>query len=228
MKALDLFCCAGAASDGLTRAGFEVTGVDIKRRKNYPYRFIEADAVTLDIDLSEFDFIWASPPCQRYSLSTRGRKNYRAENYPDLIDPIRRKIAGHPFTCIENVPVAPLRADLVLTGPSVGLHRIERRRIFELSFMVWGGATRAAIASLDMGKRSGDHDNHVPELQKPFLPPQTCRITWSCVAARSLRGYGHRSVVDRGRGRGSHPSRLCRADCQGGDLRRLRPAQGGG
>jgi len=135
MKALDLFCCAGGASDGLVRAGFDVTGVDIKRRPNYPYRFIEADAVSLDIDLSEFDFIWASPPCQRYSLSTRSRNNFDAENYPDLIDPIRRKLAGHPFTCIENVPLAPLRRDLTLTGPSVGLRRIERKRCFELSFL---------------------------------------------------------------------------------------------
>lgn len=113
-----------------------MTGVDIVRRKNYPFKFIEADAVSLDIDLSEFDFIWASPPCQRYSVSTKARKDYRADDYPDLIQPIREKLAGHPFTCIENVPSAPLRADLVLTGPSVGLKRIERRRHFELSFFV--------------------------------------------------------------------------------------------
>ncbi|MEO2038789.1 MAG: DNA cytosine methyltransferase [Martelella sp.] len=134
LKALDLFCCAGGASEGLERAGFDVTGVDIKPRRNYPYRLIEADAVTLDIDLHQFDFIWASPPCQRYSVSTKARADYDPENYPDLIDPIRQKLAGHPFTCIENVPAAPLRPDLVLTGPSVGLTRIERRRIFELSF----------------------------------------------------------------------------------------------
>jgi site-specific DNA-cytosine methylase len=42
MRALDLFCCAGGASDGLAAAGFHVTGVDIKRRANYPYDFIEA------------------------------------------------------------------------------------------------------------------------------------------------------------------------------------------
>ncbi|ESZ32623.1 DNA cytosine methyltransferase [Mesorhizobium sp. L2C066B000] len=135
MKALDLFCCAGGASDGLVAAGFEVTGVDIKRRPNYPHKFIEADAVTLDIDLFEFDFIWASPPCQRYSVATKSQKDYRPEDYPDLVDPIRQKLKGHPFTCIENVIGAPLRRDLVLTGPSVGLTRIERKRVFELSFL---------------------------------------------------------------------------------------------
>lgn len=146
MKALNLFCCAGGASDGLARAGFDVVGVDIVRRKNYPYAFIQADAVTLEIDLDDFDFIWASPPCQLYSCCTKGRKDYRPENYPDLIDPIRRKLADHPFTCIENVPSAPLRADLVLTGPAVGLPRVERRRIFELSFMVWGAPVAKPVA----------------------------------------------------------------------------------
>jgi len=112
--------------------------VDIKRRSNYPYDFIEADAVSLDIDLSQFDFIWASPPCQRYSVATKSQRDYRPEDYPDLVDPIRRKLAGHPYTCIENVIGAPLRRDLVLTGPSVGLDRIERKRAFELSFPVLG------------------------------------------------------------------------------------------
>ncbi|MVA44676.1 hypothetical protein GOZ83_06215 [Agrobacterium vitis] len=128
------FAARGGASDGLARAGFHVTGVDIVRHANYPYEFIHADAVSLEIDLSQFDFIWASPPCQRYSISTKSRRDFVAENYPDLIEPIRRKLVGHPYTCIENVPSAPLRADLVLTGPSVGLTRVERRRHFELSF----------------------------------------------------------------------------------------------
>ena len=33
---------------------------------------------------------------------------------------------------IENVPTAPLRRDLVLNGATVGLPRLERRRVFEL------------------------------------------------------------------------------------------------
>lgn len=30
MRALDLFCCAGGASDGLVRAGFTVCGIDLE------------------------------------------------------------------------------------------------------------------------------------------------------------------------------------------------------
>ena len=37
---------------------------------------------------------------------------------------------------IENVPGAPIRPDITLTGPMVGLDRIMRRRHFEVSWAV--------------------------------------------------------------------------------------------
>ena len=64
-RALDLFCGGGGAGYGLHLAGFDVTGVDLNRHSNYPYEFIQADA--LEVDLSGYDFIWTSPPCQGYS-----------------------------------------------------------------------------------------------------------------------------------------------------------------
>ena len=50
LKALDLFCCAGGASDGLVEAGFEVTGIDITEQPEYPYKFIKGDATKLSLE----------------------------------------------------------------------------------------------------------------------------------------------------------------------------------
>jgi len=135
MKALDLFCCAGGATLGLQQAGFEVTGVDMDARNRdvYPGHFIHADVQEVTPDfLAEFDLVWASPPCQAFSTMRHGPGEPRKPGV-NLIPFTRELLAGHPNTCIENVPPAPIRADLTLTAPTFGLMRIERKRIFELS-----------------------------------------------------------------------------------------------
>ncbi len=128
--ALDLFCSAGGVSMGLHQAGFEVVGVDIEKQKNYPFSFVQADALRPPFDLRRFDFIWASPPCQKYSWSAKRWHNIERA---DLIEPTRNMLeaSGRPFV-IENVVGAPVRRDLVLTGSMFGL-RVIRRRHFELS-----------------------------------------------------------------------------------------------
>ena len=107
-RALDLFCCAGGAGMGLHQAGFEVVGVDISPQPRYPFEFHQADALTYPLD--GFDFVWASPPCQKFCrLNTREDLSH----YPDLIEPVRARLlaSGLPFV-IENVPEAPVRRDV--------------------------------------------------------------------------------------------------------------------
>ncbi len=129
-RALDLFCCAGGAGMGLHHAGFAVVGVDIDPQPHYPYEFHRADALTFPLD--GFDFVWASPPCQAFTLCQRIRKN----EHPDLISPVRERLvaSGLPW-CIENVPGAPLINPIELCGAMFGL-RTYRHRLFECSFPI--------------------------------------------------------------------------------------------
>jgi DNA (cytosine-5)-methyltransferase 1 len=112
----------------------DITGVDINRQGNYPFHFIQADA--LAFPLEGYDFIWASPPCQKYTRKSAnwGRKRTHWIDHPDLISPIRDRLSvlGIPYV-IENVMGAPLRQDLVLCGSMFGL-KIRKHRQFEASF----------------------------------------------------------------------------------------------
>ncbi len=142
IRALDLFCKAGGASGGLVDAGFDVTGVDIEPQPNYPYRFMRADAVSLVPEfLRLFDFIWASPPCQRYSAMTK-RWGHRNKKHPDLVGPVREmlKSSGVPYV-IENVMGSPLENAVMLCGSMFGLQtkqgsQLRRHRLFEASFPI--------------------------------------------------------------------------------------------
>lgn len=130
-KLLDLFCGAGGAAVGYHRAGFDVTGVDVAPQPNYPFEFKRINA--LNIELSYYDAIHASPPCQNYCWGT-ARRRYEGKKYPDLIEPIRIRLeeAGVPYV-IENVPTAPLKNPTFLEGTMFGLNVI-RRRGFETNW----------------------------------------------------------------------------------------------
>lgn len=135
LRALDLFCCAGGASMGLRRAGFDVVGVDIVDRPRYPFQFHRADALTFALD--GFDFIWASPPCQGY---TSMRHAPGAKGAPMLIDEVRARMPVHVPWVIENVEEArwAMRSPVILCGSMFGLGaqgcRLQRHRLFESNF----------------------------------------------------------------------------------------------
>jgi DNA (cytosine-5)-methyltransferase 1 len=142
VRILDLCCGAGGAAWGLHQAfpDAEIVGVDIRPQKNYPFTFVQGDA--LEFDLSGFDFVWASPPCQRYStVSGPGRKRC-PERYPDLLAPVRaRLIANGAPWIIENVEGAPVRTVVRLCGSSFGLD-VRRHRLFEAPFLMMAPACR--------------------------------------------------------------------------------------
>ncbi len=115
-RLLDLFCCAGGASVGYSRAGFDVIGVDIVPQPNYPFEFIQADALSLDPKfIASFDAVHASPPCQAYS--DLAKRNGNGHKWPRLIEPIRKMLtrSGLPYV-IENVDGAPLLHPIVLSS----------------------------------------------------------------------------------------------------------------
>ncbi|WP_051772423.1 DNA cytosine methyltransferase [Saccharothrix sp. NRRL B-16314] len=137
-RVLDLFCRAGGASAGYHAAGFDVTGVDIDPQPHYPFPFLRADALTVDLD--GYDLVTASPPCQRWSQAT---PDDRREDHPDLVDPIRRRlrdavrrgdILGY---VIENVPGAPLIDPITICGHTLRLD-VRRHRLFESNLPLHG------------------------------------------------------------------------------------------
>jgi len=140
MKVLDLFCGAGGASMGYHRAGFEVTGVDIKHGKRYPFKYLRLNVMELQpSDLAEYDLIHASPPCQTHSITRNLRiAQGKQTDKLDLIEPTRAllKASGKPYI-IENVPGAPLFKPILLCGSAFDL-KVRRHRLFESNLVLEG------------------------------------------------------------------------------------------
>jgi DNA (cytosine-5)-methyltransferase 1 len=136
-RLLDLFCGAGGAAMGYHRAGFDVVGVDIAPQPNYPFEFVQNDALELLL-LDAFDVpdsfcaIHASPPCQLFSAATRDRSKH-----VDLITEIRPLLQLTELAyVIENVEGARsvMHDPVRICGSSLGL-KVRRHRLFETN---WG------------------------------------------------------------------------------------------
>jgi DNA (cytosine-5)-methyltransferase 1 len=134
MKLLDLFCGAGGASVGYWQAGFDVTGVDVKPQANYPFEFVQANALEFlaNTDLTNFDAVHASPPCQKFTAYRR-KGHGVGDGYPNLIPELRKLLeaTGVPYV-IENVEQArnELMNPVLLCGSMFGLD-VQRHRLFE-------------------------------------------------------------------------------------------------
>lgn len=159
---LDLFCCQGGAATGYHRAGFDVLGVDIEPQPNYPFRFIQADALkVLDgWDLSRFAAIHASPPCQfKTQMSNRYRgKGGVTDQHPDLLTPALERLRklSMPWV-VENVTGAKhmMRPTLILHGGMFGLG-VHRPRFFESNVLML--APQANPTANPLGVYGKHHD----------------------------------------------------------------------
>lgn len=145
MKVLDLFCGAGGASAGYYRAGFRVVGIDDKPQPDYPFEFIQADAMeplrhalVEEGFVDDFDLVHASPPCQ---LFTRAGKLREAQGHKtkhiDLLTPTLEILSqlSVPYI-VENVPGSPMRRDVMLCGSMFGL-KARRHRWFQTNMPLY-------------------------------------------------------------------------------------------
>lgn len=120
---------------GLHRAWPEaaIVGVDNVHQGNYPFEFRLGNWDS--ISPANFDFIWASPVCKRYTqMLNHGLTDRR--KHEDFIPKVRKwlQFSDRPWV-IENVVGAPLRNAGVLCGEMFNL-RVTRHRLFESSFPV--------------------------------------------------------------------------------------------
>jgi DNA (cytosine-5)-methyltransferase 1 len=151
-RLLDLCCGAGGCSVGYSLAGFEVTGVDLIPQPDYPYTFIQADALTFSLD--GYDAFHASPTCKGFT--NLASFHHSASRHPNLIPSLRARLAatGKPYI-IENVAGAPLQKSLMLCGEMFSLDVI-RHRYFETNVLLF----------------SPPHPRHTKRTGKPGAIPE--------------------------------------------------------
>lgn len=114
-----------------------MVGVDIDPQPNYPFEFIQADAIEFlkTTDLSEFDAIHASPPCQAHSKCkslSKARNGGQYGKHLDFIPQTRELLikSGKPYI-IENVVGSPLINPISLSGTQFKNLYTQRKRLFE-------------------------------------------------------------------------------------------------
>lgn len=153
-RLLDLFCGAGGAAVGYSRAGFDVVGVDINPQPHYPFEFWQWDALDAALAMfAGFDVIHASPPCQAHTRAGKLRDAQGGTaSEPDMIEPTRAALraTGLPYV-MENVEGAPMANYwLILCGSSFGL-QVRRHRLFESNMMLMGLPCRHAEQGRPVG-----------------------------------------------------------------------------
>lgn len=158
IKLLDLCCKAGGAARGYELAAIElgykieITGIDIEPQPNYPYKFIQADAVDYILKNShKYTHFHASPPCQPYSVST-ARFRQAGKVYRDILEEITEQMyKTNKPGIIENVMPSPVRPDIILRGDSFGLKILKSRKFECVNWFSMKPILKKKIGSVKAG-----------------------------------------------------------------------------
>lgn len=104
-----LFDGAGLARLGLEQAGHTCTGYELDPAKHYLSTMVGSGNCVLadvrDVDLSGYDAVWASPPCQAYSEQRQVEGNHSEYGDPDLLH--WSMSLPHDILWVENVLTNP-------------------------------------------------------------------------------------------------------------------------
>lgn len=138
IRLLDLCCGAGGCAMGYKLAAddlgmeIEIVGIDLAEQKNYPFKFIQDDALSYLIKWGRgFTHIHASPPCQEYTHTSNAKTKAKKDGPLSILPEIKTVMyAAKKPGVIENVMGSPLTKDIILDGRMFGL-QVVRRRIFE-------------------------------------------------------------------------------------------------
>lgn len=141
IRLLDLCCKAGGAAVGYALAAnalnipISITGIDIEPQPNYPFHFIQSDALSfLNDHHSHFTHIHASPPCQHYSPSTAKHKK-TGKQYDNSLQLFIHHIQFTNISAvIENVMAAPMPPDIILRGDMFNLPTLRKRKFHTINW----------------------------------------------------------------------------------------------
>ena len=202
-RLLDLFCCAGGASVGYHRAGFDVVGVDIDPQPHYPFEFIQSD-VLRSPPTSSLSSTRSTPPRRVSRIPIWRSATGTPTRWPRLIEPVRDLLAatGLPYV-IENVEGAPLIDPVVLCGTMFPELRVIRHRLFESNVQLLGPAHGRHPLVFTHDKRK----SHYGKLDQDASYVQVTG-GGNCSMANARAGDGHR-LDDQRRTQRVDPARLC-------------------
>lgn len=190
-RLLDLFCGEGGAALGYHQAGFEVVGVDKYQQDRYPYEFIRSDVTTLDIDLSQFDAIHASPPCQAHSTM----KALWSYDHPDLIPETFALLSGFQGVwVVENVPGSELPNSVTYCGAAMGLHINEPAKLVLKRHRLFASSIELNVPSCNCRHYRNVGYNVLPVHGGTKNNPRMASYQWDTVKnRRTLMGIPHAS-----------------------------------